>query len=102
MPRPGFSLSAMAASGQPLFCLAPVLAPAGGVARARARRRSAAGRGGGVAGGALPRALVSRGVCSFLAPICVTSELENGAVAGEWILLLSAPRARVAGGADAQ
>ena len=79
MPRPGFSLSAMVASGQPLFCFG--FWSRACAARRRAGPRAAAQRGGAAAGGsrggALPRALVLRGVCSFLAPICVTSELRE-------------------------
>ena len=79
MPRPGLVLSAMAASGQPLFCFG--FWSRACAARRRAGPRAAAQRGGAGAagswGGALPRALVSRGVCSFLAPICVTSELRE-------------------------
>jgi hypothetical protein len=79
MPRPGLVLSAMVASGQPLFCFG--FWSRACAARRRAGPRAAAQRGGagaaGSRGGALPRALVSRGVCSFLAPICVTSELRE-------------------------
>ena len=80
MPRPGFSLSAMAASGQPLFCFG--FWSRACAARRRAGPRAAARRGGaGAAGAGGARYLghsfiVASG--SFWRQAPVTSGCENG------------------------
>ena len=93
----------MAASGQPLFCFGFCLVPARrGVARARAAR-SAAGRVRRGRGGVRYLGHSFYGASApFWRQSAVTSELREWSRCGGMDSFIKAPRARVAGGADAQ